>query len=98
VVASRQLDIACARNVLGQEASPLHGDVQVSCSVDNEGGHPDRRKDIADIDLGIHAHKGGRGGRARAKPFEPAPPALEGWIIRARGRELGQAAAGTPSM
>ena len=98
VIFSRKLDIARAGNVLGEITSTLDVDGHVFGSMDDKRRHPDRREDIADIDLAVHAHEGGSSGRACAKPLKPAPPALEGRIIRARGREEGQAATGTPGL
>ena len=49
VVYPRQLDIACARNILGEKSAALYIDGLVIGSVNYEGGHPDRRDNIADV-------------------------------------------------
>ena len=66
--------------------------------MNDESGHPDRRDNIADIDLAVHAHERGGGGRAGAKPLEPAKPAHENPIICTRGGNEGCKAAGTPGL
>src|SRR4029077_16922667 len=64
----------------------------------DKSGHPDRRHDIADVDLPIHAHEVGDRGRACAKSLVPAPPTLEGWIVLARGRKIRQTRAAPPAL
>jgi hypothetical protein len=38
--------------------------------MNDEGGHPDGRDDIADIDLAVHAHERDSSGRAGAKSLK----------------------------
>jgi len=84
--------------MLCEKSPALYIDGLVIGSVNDEGGHPDRRDNIADIDLAVHAHERGSGGRAGAKPLEPAKPAHEGRIICPRGGKEGCKAAGTPGL
>ena len=66
--------------------------------MDHKRRHPHGRKNTADLDLAVHAHQRGHGGRARAEPLVASPPALEGSIRRARGRKSLHAAAGAPCL
>src|SRR3982074_1541144 len=79
-------------------APALHTDSLVPSSVDHERWYPDGRKNAADLDLAVHAHERGYGGRAGAQPLVAAPPALERRVICARGRESLHAAAGAPRL
>jgi hypothetical protein len=98
MVSSWKLDIARAWNVLGEITSTLHVDGHVFGPVDDKGGHPDRGDNVTDVDLAVHPHEGGDGGRAGAKSLEAPPPFLGDWIIRERGREKGQAGTAAPSL
>jgi hypothetical protein len=44
-----QLDIACARNMLGEKSSALYIDGLVIGSVNDEGGHPERPSEIPEL-------------------------------------------------
>ena len=87
MVDTRKLDKASARNAGGHFASTLHIDSLVARPVDHESWHSDCRKNTANIDLTVHAHESGDGGRAGPEPFVATPPALKRRVICARGCE-----------
>jgi hypothetical protein len=98
MVFSWKLDIAGARNMLGQISPTLNVDGYVFGAVNDQRGYLDCWNDTTDIDLAIHAHECGNRGRASAKPLEPAHPLLCGRVIRERGREQRQGAARAPGL
>jgi hypothetical protein len=76
-----KLNITGVWNFLGEISSPLHVDGYVFGTMNDEGGHPDRRDDVSDIDLTVHPHEISSSRRAGPKPLEPTHPLLRSWII-----------------
>ena len=60
-------------NVLGDVAARLDGGDLVLVGVDDQRRHPDRRKDVADVDQSVHAQQvpGVAGTRAHLREFAP---------------------------
>ena len=52
VIVSRQLDRPRARDVLAHETGGVA--LRLLGAVDEQGGHPDRGQDVADVDLPVH--------------------------------------------
>ncbi len=91
VILSWELNKARTWNVFRKIAATLHIDGHVFGPVDDEGGHPDRRDNSADINLAVHAHVCSYGGRARAESFETGKPRWKAGSLAREGTKNGTA-------
>lgn len=55
MIIAGQLDVPGPRNVLGQVTGIANVDRLVALAMEDKGGHTDRRRDVADVDLRVHA-------------------------------------------
>lgn len=69
MVDATELEVLCLRNVLREVAAAGHLHDMVAVPVQHQCGHPDRRKDRAHVDLGIHSQETDRCSRACAHPL-----------------------------
>src|SRR5262245_54024320 len=74
VVDARELHVPGTVDVLGEVATEADIDSSVATAVQHEGRHPNRRQDVAHVDLVVHT--GHRQGRrwTRAHAEVPRPP------------------------
>src|SRR6476660_9173133 len=96
MVDPRQLNVFGPWDSAGQKPPTLDVHCPVPDAMDDERPHPNRGKNVGDIDLAIHLHQGNGGRGTGAEPLEAAPKLLKCPISLSRWREPGQGRPLTP--
>jgi hypothetical protein len=84
--------------MLGQIAAALHADGHIFGSVYDQCWYPDRRENVADVDLAIHSHVCCDGCWRCTEPLEATKPALECRIVGTRQYEEWRGNAAAPGL
>src|SRR5262245_51057266 len=83
VIIARQLKEAAPGNVLCEMPPLFDGHRSISRSMNQQGRHVNRRKNVADVDLAVHTRQGHCGARTGSHPQIGGPPLPELWIVGA---------------
>jgi hypothetical protein len=87
VIGAWQLDEPGAGDPIRDVPPLVDIDAGVVRSIDQDGRTPDRRRDLADVDLGVHAQRGCGRLRAGGLTKISTDPALEDLVVRFARRE-----------
>ncbi len=82
VVDSLQLYVLGVRNALSHISAAADIHECVVLAVKDQSGHPDRRKEVPDVDFYVHSVECHGRSRARSQPKVLCPPAAETLVIR----------------
>src|SRR5947207_5715024 len=87
MIASGELDVSGARDLLGHVEAATNVDVEIACAVHDQGRHSNGWKDRTNVDLAVHSqerHRGPWTGRNTQVAREPIPQAR---VVRSARRE-----------
>jgi hypothetical protein len=96
VFVTRELDISRAGHSRGQLSTAIDAYAPIAVTVQDQDRHPDRRQDIAHVDLVVHADQRRRRSRACTQTFPTGTGLHKLWIGRLTRCRPGRGCSSTP--
>ena len=87
MVNARELDVACARNMVGHIAGALNAGDAIAGTMNDQRWDANDRQDMPSIGVAEHAHESREPGRTHGEALEAGPRLPEGIVGRKTRRE-----------